>query len=91
MRARRIPDIVRTDRGPEMTSAVMEEFIDSVQYEAVLGSCVHAEASRTWREEAYRPHVAMVDLYSSSVQSISAGMGRSRAGGGIPDGYGDRR
>ena len=27
MRARRIPNIVRTDRGPEMTSAVMEEFL----------------------------------------------------------------
>ena len=26
MRARRIPSIIRTDRGPEMTSAVMEEF-----------------------------------------------------------------
>ena len=27
MRARRIPEIVRSDRGPEMTSAVMEEFL----------------------------------------------------------------
>ena len=27
MRARRVPDIVRTDRGPEMTSAIMEEFL----------------------------------------------------------------
>ena len=27
MKARRIPDVVRTDRGPEMTSAVMEEFL----------------------------------------------------------------
>ena len=31
-RARRIPDIVRTDRGPEMTSAIMEEFLACLLY-----------------------------------------------------------
>ena len=27
MRSRQIPEVVRTDRGPEMTSAVMKEFL----------------------------------------------------------------
>ena len=38
MRARRIPDVVRTDRGPEMTSAVMEEFSSLCNTRHVLGA-----------------------------------------------------
>ena len=38
MRARRIPDIVRTDRGPEMTSAVMEEFLTLCNARQFLGA-----------------------------------------------------
>eukprot|EP00973_Karenia_brevis_P010838 1466971-Karenia_brevis.AAC.1 len=38
MRARRIPDIVRTDRGPEMTSAVMEEFLTLCNTKQFLGA-----------------------------------------------------
>eukprot|EP00973_Karenia_brevis_P070019 9734846-Karenia_brevis.AAC.1 len=37
MRARRIPDIVRTDRGPEITSAVMEEFLTLCNTKQFLG------------------------------------------------------
>ena len=38
MRARRIPDIVRTDRGPEMTSAIMEEFLTLCNVKQFLGA-----------------------------------------------------
>ena len=38
MRARRMPSIVRTDRGPEMTSAVMEEFITLCNAKQFLGA-----------------------------------------------------
>ena len=38
MRARRIPDITRTDRGPEMTSAVMEEFLTLCNVKQFLGA-----------------------------------------------------
>ena len=38
MRARRIPDIVRTDRVPEMTSAVMEEFLALCNARQFLGA-----------------------------------------------------
>ena len=38
MRARRIADIVRTDRGPEMTSAVMEEFMKLCNTKQFLGA-----------------------------------------------------
>ena len=38
MRARRIPDIVRTDRGPEMTSVVMEEFLTLCNSKQFLGA-----------------------------------------------------
>ena len=38
MRARRIPDIVRTDRGPEMTSALMEEFLTLCNARQFLGA-----------------------------------------------------
>ena len=38
MRSRRIPDIVRTDRGPEMTSAVMEEFCVLCNVKQYLGA-----------------------------------------------------
>ena len=38
MRARRIPDIVRTDRVPEMTSAVMEEFLTLCNAKQFLGA-----------------------------------------------------
>ena len=38
MRARRIPDIIRTDRGPEMTSAVMEEFLTLCNTRQFLGA-----------------------------------------------------
>eukprot|EP00973_Karenia_brevis_P072457 10065270-Karenia_brevis.AAC.1 len=53
MRARRVPDIVRTDRGPEMTSAVMEEFLTL--------------APRTRREETHRADVAMAYTHTSSL------------------------
>lgn len=42
MRARRIPDIVRTDRGPEMTSAVMEEFLTLCTAHQFLGAAFTA-------------------------------------------------
>ena len=38
MRARRIPDIVRSDRGPEMTSAVTEEFLTLCNAKQFLGA-----------------------------------------------------
>ena len=38
LRARVIPDIVRTDRDPEMTSAVNEEFLALVGVKHVLGA-----------------------------------------------------
>ena len=38
MRSRRIPDIVRTDRGPEMTSAVMEEFLSICNTKQFFGT-----------------------------------------------------
>jgi hypothetical protein len=38
MRARRIPNIIRTDRGPEMTSAVMEEFSTLCNTKQFLGA-----------------------------------------------------
>jgi len=38
MRARRIPSIIRTDRGPEMTSAVMEEFTTLCNTKQFLGA-----------------------------------------------------
>ena len=38
MRARRVPDIVRTDRGPEMVSAVMEEFLVLCNAKQFLGA-----------------------------------------------------
>ena len=38
MRARRVPDIVRTDRGPEMTSAVTEEFLTLCNTRQFLGA-----------------------------------------------------
>jgi hypothetical protein len=38
MRARRIPSIIRTDRGPEMTSAVMEEFMTLCNTKQFLGA-----------------------------------------------------
>ena len=38
LRARRIPDIFRTDRGPEMTSAVMEEFASLCNARQFLGA-----------------------------------------------------
>ena len=38
MRARRIPGIIRTDRGPEMTSAVMEEFMTLCNTKQFLGA-----------------------------------------------------
>merc|ERR1712023_553700 len=37
-RARRIPNVVRTDRGPEMTSAVMEEFLVLCNVKQFLGA-----------------------------------------------------
>ena len=38
MRARRVPSIVRTDRGPEMTSAVMQEFMTLCNAKQFLGA-----------------------------------------------------
>jgi hypothetical protein len=38
MRARRVPEIIRTDRGPEMTSAVTEEFLTLCNTEQFLGA-----------------------------------------------------
>jgi hypothetical protein len=38
MRARRVPDIVRMDRGPEMTSSVMEEFLTLCNAKQYLGA-----------------------------------------------------
>jgi len=38
MRARRVPNICRTDRGPEMTSAVMEEFLVLCNAKQYLGA-----------------------------------------------------
>ena len=38
MRARRIPDITRSDRGPEMTSAVVEEFLTLCNSKQFLGA-----------------------------------------------------
>ena len=38
MRARRIPNIIRTDRGPEMTSATMEEFATLCNAKQFLGA-----------------------------------------------------
>ena len=38
MRARRIPNIIRTDRGPEMTSAVVEEFATLCNTKQYLGA-----------------------------------------------------
>ena len=59
MRARRIPDVVRTDRGPEMTSAVMEEFLTLCNSRHLLGAAFtprhqgagerkHAEVMQHW-------------------------------------------
>ena len=38
MRARRVPDVARTDRGLEMTSAVMEEFLTLCNVKQFLGA-----------------------------------------------------
>ena len=38
MRARRVPNIVRTDRGPEMVSAVMQEFLSLCNAQQFLGA-----------------------------------------------------
>ena len=59
MRARRVPDIVRTDRGPEMTSAVMEEFLTLCNTRQFFGAAFtprhqgpgerkHVEVMQTW-------------------------------------------
>ena len=62
MRARRIPTVIRTDRGPEMTSAVMEEFATLVQCEAVLRSGLHTETPRSGGTEARFDYAAVADL-----------------------------
>ena len=38
MRARRIPDVFRTDRGPEMTSVIVEEFAKLCNAKQFLGA-----------------------------------------------------
>ena len=38
LRARVVPDVVRTDRGPEMTSRVNEEFLALVGADRVMGA-----------------------------------------------------
>ena len=38
MRARRVADVVRTDRGPEMTSAITEEFLKLCNTRQYLGA-----------------------------------------------------
>ena len=56
MRVRTIPDVVRTDRGPEMTSAVMEELL------AICGSRHITGAALTPRHQGLgeREHQEMI-------------------------------
>ena len=62
-----------------------------VQFEAVPGRRLYTATSRSWREEAHSSDATMVGADSQSLSSVSAGMGRAGAGGGVPHGHRDWR
>ena len=66
MRARRIPDIVRTDRGPEMTSAVMEEFLTLCNARQFMG------AALTPRHQGpgERKHISVMQLWLILIHKV---------------------
>lgn len=68
MRARRIPTVIRTDRGPEMTSAVMEEFATLCNAKQFLG------AAFTPRHQGpgERTHVSIMQQWLILIHKVCA-------------------
>ena len=91
MRARRMPEIVRTDRGPEMTSAVMKEFLTLCNTKQFLG------AAFTPRHQGpgERKHIAVMQQWTSLIHKVCKTFPQEwdklAPCGGIFDGYRNRR
>ena len=75
MGARRIPDITRTDRGPKMTSAVMEQFLTLCNAKQFLGAALPLGTMGPGERE----HIAVMQQWTILIHQIctnlSAGMG----------------
>ena len=66
MRARRVPEICRTDRGPEMTNAVTEEFLTLCNAKQYLG----AASTPRHQDLGERKHIAVMQQWLILIHQV---------------------
>ena len=83
LRSRIIPEVVRSDRGPEMTSRVNQEFLALCGTTQIKRGRLHATTSRTSRAESPDGYDESCTPFERSLPSIPSGVGGFSASVGV--------